>query len=182
MLPTNRRLLESLEKLEKILPADVRVHSALAATRARFFAEQGDWQRAIAEYSRLITDQTPDANVLAKRARAYSATGQWDLARADWRRPIEQQPDLAQTAFDSFRRAERWKEAAEIGLMLVEQKPEDAQAWLSIAPVLVLAGDDADYPAYCRRRRTRRATRRTGGNQSMKAQCPVGPLPRALRE
>lgn len=41
MLPANRRLLESLEKLEKIFPEDVRVPSALAATQARYFADQG---------------------------------------------------------------------------------------------------------------------------------------------
>jgi WD40 repeat protein len=151
MLPANHRLLESLDKLERILPGDVRVHSALAATRARCFAEQGDWERAIAEYSKLISDQTADANVLAKRALAYEATQRWNLARADWRRAIEQQPDLAQATFDRYRRAERWKEAAEFGLLLAERKPEDSLVWLHVAPVVVLAGDDADYPAYCLR-------------------------------
>jgi WD40 repeat protein/tetratricopeptide (TPR) repeat protein len=151
MLPANRRLLESLEKLKKIFPEDVRVAAALAATRARLFAEQGDWQRAIAEYSKLITDQMADANLLAKRAKVYEATQRWDLARADWRRAIEQQPDLAQATFDRYRLAERWSPAAEFGLMLAEQKPEDSLVWLHVAPVLVLAGDDADYPAYCRR-------------------------------
>jgi tetratricopeptide (TPR) repeat protein len=151
MLPANRRLLESLEKLEKIFPEDVRVTAALAVTRARFFAEQGNWQRAIAEYSKLITDQTADANLLAKRAKIYEATQRWDLARADWRRAIEQQPDLAQAVFDNYRQAERWSEAAEFGLMLAEEKPEDSLLWLHVAPVLVLAGDDADYPAYCLR-------------------------------
>jgi tetratricopeptide (TPR) repeat protein len=106
---------------------------------------------AIAEYSKVITRQAADANLLAKRARAYEATQRWDLARADWLRAIEQQPDLAQAAFDSYRLAERWSEAAEFGLMLAEQKPEDSLAWLHVAPVLILAGGDADYPAYCRR-------------------------------
>ncbi|MGH7138932.1 MAG: WD40 repeat domain-containing protein, partial [Pirellulales bacterium] len=126
MLPANRRLIESLEKLGEIFPDDVRVQSALVATRARFFAEQWDWERAITEYSKLITDQTADANLLVKRAMAYEATQRWDLARVDWRRAIEQQPDLAQAAFDRYRQAERWKEAAEFGLMLAEQKPEDS--------------------------------------------------------
>ena len=36
-------------------------------------------------------------------------------------------------------------------MILAEQKPEDSLVWLSIAPVLVMAGDVADYPAYCRR-------------------------------
>ena len=46
-----------------------------------------------------------------------------------------------------FRMAERWSEAAEFGLV-AEQKPEDSVAWLHVAPVLILAGDDAGYPAY----------------------------------
>ena len=134
-----------------MVPDDVRVSSALAATRARLFAERGDWERAIAEYSKLITGRTADANVLPNRAKAYEATQRWDLARADWRRAIERQPDLAQAAFDSFRQAEHWSEAAEFGLMLAGRRPQDSLVWLHVAPVLVLAGDDADYPAYCRR-------------------------------
>jgi tetratricopeptide (TPR) repeat protein len=35
--------------------------------------------------------------------------------------------------------------------MLAEQKPHDSLLWMQIAAVLVLAGDGADYPAYCRR-------------------------------
>jgi tetratricopeptide (TPR) repeat protein len=133
--------------LEKL----VKQHSAAAVCVADLYAADRDWERAIAEYSKLITDQTAGANVLAKRAKAYEAVQRWDLARADWRRAIEQQPGIAQAAFDSFRRAERWSEAAEFGLMLTEQKPQDSLLWMQIAPVLVLAGDDADYPAYCRR-------------------------------
>jgi WD40 repeat protein len=40
MLPADRRLLESLEKLETVFPEDIRVRSALAATQVRYFAEQ----------------------------------------------------------------------------------------------------------------------------------------------
>jgi tetratricopeptide (TPR) repeat protein len=133
--------------LEKL----ARQHSAAAVWVADLYAADRDLERAIAEYSKLITDQTVGANVLAKRAKAYQAVQRWDLAAADWRRAIEQQPGTAQTAFDSYRQVERWKEASEFGLMLVEQKPQDALVWMQIAPVLVLARDDADYPAYCRR-------------------------------
>lgn len=150
-------------------------HPAAAVGVADLYAADQDWQRAIAEYSKLITDQTADANVLAKRAMAYEATQRWDLARADWLRAIEQQPDptsrlsespapdpdwlraieqqqvIAQAAFDSYRLAARWSEAAEFGLMLAEQKPQNSLLWMQTAAVVVLAGDDADYPAYCRR-------------------------------
>ena len=134
----------ALERLAERQPA-------FAASVGDLYAADQDWQRAIAEYSKLITDQTADANVLAKRAKAYEATQRWDLARADWLRAIEQQPGIAQAAFDNYRQAEHWKEAAEFGLMLAEQKPQDSLLWMQIAAVVVLAGDDADYPAYCRR-------------------------------
>jgi tetratricopeptide (TPR) repeat protein len=126
-------------------------HPAFAVSVADVYAADQDWERAIAEYSKLITDQTADARLLAKRAKVYEAAERWDLARADWRRAIERQPDLAQAAFDSYRQAERWKEAAEFAQMLAEQKPQDSLLWMQIAAVVVLAGDDADYPAYCRR-------------------------------
>ena len=141
----------ALERLAKALEKLVKHHPATAVVIADLYAADRDWERAIAEYSKHITGQTADANLLAKRAKAYEATERWDLARTDWLRAIEQQPGIAQAAFDSYRQAERWSEAAEFGLMMAEQKPEDSLAWLHVAPVLILAGDDADYPAYCRR-------------------------------
>jgi hypothetical protein len=54
-------------------------------------------------------------------------------------------------AYDRLVRAERWGEAAELGLALLAQKPDESMAWLRIAPVVVLAGDRANYAAFCRR-------------------------------
>jgi tetratricopeptide (TPR) repeat protein len=48
-------------------------------------------------------------------------------------------------------RAGRWSEASQLGLLRIEQKPEDSEAWLHIAPVLILAGEGAEYSGYCRR-------------------------------
>ncbi len=62
-----------------------RYPEAAAAIGDRYAAEK-DWDRAIAEYSKVITDRTADGNVLVKRAVAYEATGQRDLAAADWQR------------------------------------------------------------------------------------------------
>jgi tetratricopeptide (TPR) repeat protein len=126
-------------------------HPAAAASIADLYAADQDWERAIAGYSKLITDQTADGNALAQRASAYVATERWDLATADWLRVARQQPDLAQSAYDRYIRAERWKDASRLGLVLIEQVPVDSLTWLRIAPVLVLAGDDGDYAAFCRR-------------------------------
>lgn len=121
------------------------LHPAAAAAIGDLHAVQKDWSLAIVEYTKLITAETTDATALAKRAAAYAATEQWDLAQADWMRAILQQPNLAQTAFERLKQAGRWSEAAKFGLMLVEQQPDDSLVWLGIAPVLVLAGDEADY-------------------------------------
>ncbi len=62
-----------------------------------------------------------------------------------------QQPEQTKSAFDEFLEAKRWKEAGEIGLQLVKQKPGDSLVWLSVAPVLVLAEDQAAYSGFCGR-------------------------------
>ena len=105
----------------------------------------------IIEYSKFITDQRADGSLLDKRARAYAAAGQWKQARADWLRAIDQQPALVQPVFNRHKQAERWSEAAEFGQKLIDQKPNDTLVWLGVAPVLVLAGDQVAYSAFCNR-------------------------------
>jgi hypothetical protein len=73
-----------------------------------------------------------------------------DLARADWRRAVALKPELAQSQFDRLRLASRWSEAAEFGLLLIEQKPQDSMLWVQVPPVAVLAEHDTIYPEVCR--------------------------------
>lgn len=79
------------------------------------------------------------------------ASEQWELAKADWLRVIAQQPDQTQRVCDEFKKVSRWKEAAEFGLKLVQQKPEDSLEWLRIAPILILAEDQTAYADFCGR-------------------------------
>jgi hypothetical protein len=79
------------------------------------------------------------------------ATQQWELARADWRRIVAQQPDLLHTAFDQFQKAQRWSEAAEFGLLLIEQAPDNSMLWVYVAPTVVLSDDEAAYEKFCNR-------------------------------
>lgn len=125
-------------------------HPSAAAGIGDLYAADRDWNAAIAEYDKALATRELD-EVLAKRAAAYEATGRWDLAVADWLRVGRQKPDLAQAAYDRFLRAARWSEATQLGLLLIEQNPADATFWMRYAPVVVLAGDDAEYRAYCRR-------------------------------
>jgi WD40 repeat protein/tetratricopeptide (TPR) repeat protein len=117
---------------------------------AEFYLTLKDWDRAIAAYSKLIDNATSDASLLLKRGEAYFATKQFDLARADWRRAVELRPELAQSQFDRLRLASRWSEAAEFGLLLIGQKPEDTLLWVQVPPVAVLSEHDTIYPEVCR--------------------------------
>jgi tetratricopeptide (TPR) repeat protein len=125
-------------------------HPTAAAGIGDLYAADRDWERAIAEYDKALTRGTLD-DVLAKRAAAYEATGRWKLAVADWLQVARRRPDLAQAAYDRLIGAARWSEAMPLGMLRIEQKPADSTFWLRFAPILVLAGDEADYPAYCRR-------------------------------
>jgi thiol-disulfide isomerase/thioredoxin len=115
----------------------------------KLLGTRADWERAIAGYNEQITADTADAQLVSRRAAAYVATEQWEQAKADWLRATRLNPALCKNAFDSFRKAERWSEATEFGKRYVEQKPEDAIRWLSVASVVALAGDDADFRQHC---------------------------------
>lgn len=88
--------------------------------------------------------------LLSKRAAAYGASAQWELALADMKRVVEISPDQIEKAFDSFRMAERWNEAAQFGHKLLEQNPADSLRWILIAPVMAQSSDEADYIAFCK--------------------------------
>ncbi len=59
-----------------------------------------DWPRAVAIYSRGITAQTPDVELLSKRARAYEALKNWEAAAADWSRAASGNPEEAKLLAD----------------------------------------------------------------------------------
>jgi tetratricopeptide (TPR) repeat protein len=121
------------------------------AAGGEFYAATENWEGAISEYSKLINSSTTDASLLLKRGEAYFSMEQFDLARADWRRAVELTPELAQMQFDRLRQAERWSEAAEFGLKLIEPNPEDTLMWLRIAAVLALTDNANAYPEFCSR-------------------------------
>ena len=124
----------------------VRRYPEAAAGIGDLYAAEKDWDRAIVEYSKVITDQAADGNVLVKRATAYEAAGQPDLATADWLRAARRHADLAPelapavfgranslvnagvNAFESSRRADAirdLKQARELLRILNRALPED---------------------------------------------------------
>jgi tetratricopeptide (TPR) repeat protein len=132
----------------------VRRYPEAAAGIGDVYASAHDWDRAISEYSKYITDQTADGSVLAKRAMAYDATARPDLASADWQRAARQYadlaPDLAQavfararsrvvsgaSAFESGRRDEAIRvleQAREILQVVNQTVPEDDRVATQLA-------------------------------------------------
>jgi tetratricopeptide (TPR) repeat protein len=125
------------------------------------YAAKEDWARAIAEYSKVITDQVVDGNILVKRATAYEAAGKPDLAAADWlraaRRYADLTPELAQavlgranslvnagvSAFTSRRRADAirdLKQARDLLRILNQALPEYGRVASDLATSLGYLG------------------------------------------
>src|SRR5579884_12549 len=66
--------------------------------------EDKDWRRAVEIYSRGITAQTTDAELLSKRASAHETLKNWDAAAADWSRAASGNPDGANLLAEFARR------------------------------------------------------------------------------
>jgi len=75
-----------------------------AAAIGDLFAADKEWQRAIEIYSKAITEQTTDVELLSKRARAYEELKNWDAAVADWSRAATGNPDGAKLLAEFARR------------------------------------------------------------------------------
>src|SRR5262249_23555983 len=57
--------------------------------------EEKDWRRALALYSKGMTEKTADGDLLARRARAPEALKNWEAAAADWSRAAARDPNGA---------------------------------------------------------------------------------------
>jgi tetratricopeptide (TPR) repeat protein len=68
-------------------------HPAAAAGVGGLFAENQDWERALAEYNKAITQETRDARLFAARAEAHQKLEHWELAAADWGTADSYAPD-----------------------------------------------------------------------------------------
>ena len=115
----------------------------------RLLETKEDLQREIAALSQQIEADPQDASLLSRRANTYIGLKDWELALSDWRQAVAIQPDLAQQAFAAFKTAEQWLSAAEFGMVVVEQKPEDIMRWLRLSAVLATSKDRQRYGEFC---------------------------------
>jgi len=67
--------------------------------------EDKDWARAVEIYSRGITTETTDVDLLSKRARAYEELKNWEAAAADWSRAATGSPVGARLLAEFAQRA-----------------------------------------------------------------------------
>jgi WD40 repeat protein len=67
----------------------IKHHPAAQSGIGHLYADDQDWVRAIAEYSKAITPQTRDAELFVTRAEAFEKREQWEEAIADWGRVDE---------------------------------------------------------------------------------------------
>jgi serine/threonine protein kinase/tetratricopeptide (TPR) repeat protein len=103
------------------------------------------WQQAIAIDDALVVTGTANSRVFSNRAAAHAALQQFDLASADWRRAVRETPELNRAAYESFRSANRVREAAEFGLLAMNQTPTDVNLWEKLSGIVLLADDEAAW-------------------------------------
>lgn len=106
-----------------------------------------DWRRAVEIYSKVITPETTDPELLGRRARAYEGLKDWNAAAADWVRAAGDKPErmkyLAEFAnrLDNAEQpelaaAERQRARQVLEATLLAD-PQDGPATESIAQVLL---------------------------------------------
>ncbi len=74
--------------------------------------KDNDWTRAVEIYTRGITAETTDVELLSKRARAYEGLQNWEAADDDWSRAATGNPAAARLLGEFARRATAGKQHA----------------------------------------------------------------------
>jgi WD40 repeat protein/tetratricopeptide (TPR) repeat protein len=106
---------------------------------ARAHARHGQWDRAVADYDRLLALFPADSPLHLGRGRAYAGQGDWPAALADYARFLWLAPDLDQWACDSLPyqalaevpvAQQEWDEAADVYVRGLKNCPFEEQAKL----------------------------------------------------
>ncbi|MCA9072311.1 MAG: hypothetical protein KDA84_25465, partial [Planctomycetaceae bacterium] len=140
-LTATLHLAEETEALKKLLVT----HPDAILGLADMHVASKKWNQALTIYNEVIGPQTQNMKLLVSRAKIYAELGAFDKAKADWLEATRIEPQLARQAFDAFTKLERWEDASEFGLKVIEKTPDESELLLHLAPVLYLAGDEAAY-------------------------------------
>jgi tetratricopeptide (TPR) repeat protein len=115
------------------------------------------WARLAAAYDVVGEPERVDklfaahSRIALSLADLFAARQDWDRAVVGWRQLVIEQPDRLQGIYDRLKNAHRWNDAAEFGLLLIQQTPTNSITWLQNSPILALADDQAAYADFCRR-------------------------------
>lgn len=121
---------------------------SLSHALANAYADVHDWDRAIAEYSYLLSRNPDDTSLLAQRGVSYLANKQWDMAKQDWHAAVAKKPELIGAAFNHFKIARQWEQTAEFGYIYFNQRPKDGLLWADMSTILASSGNKAAYEKF----------------------------------
>jgi tetratricopeptide (TPR) repeat protein len=113
------------------------------------YAATEQWEQAIAFFDQQLADDADNAALLVKRGEAHAELEHWDQAQADWRRAAQSSEGLLLESMHRFRLAEKWMQAAKVGMVYINQDRSDRIRWLRVVPSLVLAKDQTGYREFC---------------------------------
>jgi len=136
-------LLGDQQAVDKLL----KQHPAAAAAISDLYVAAEDWERAIAEYRKAITDQPADGALSAKLALSHnnlgvalSRKGQWDEAIACFREAIKVNPKNAVAHINlgfALSRKGQLDEAIPCCRKAIELDPKDGRAHLMLGQALL---------------------------------------------
>ncbi|MEK6249349.1 MAG: hypothetical protein N2C12_14295, partial [Planctomycetales bacterium] len=142
------------------------INSSILALAYHHLGQPGmsyrNWKDARRQIDRFVNAETgfPKghdaliAGILAQEARSLLLDSQSSIAdtRADWLQTVATDPEIsAAERFQILNDFGDWSAASKVGWQIVEQSPGNTEAWLKLAPVLVLGGNEEAYRDFCSR-------------------------------
>ena len=122
---------EAISRLEKLAPGDPKV-SLYRQQLGELYSEFGQWDKAAAEYTKVIELAPKDWSSWNQRAWAYFQQQRWDQAVADYSKAIELNPNVHTTWFHrghAHMALKKWDEVIVDYSELLKRFPGDANAY-----------------------------------------------------
>jgi WD40 repeat protein/serine/threonine protein kinase/tetratricopeptide (TPR) repeat protein len=113
----------------------------------------GQWDRALADYSRAIALNPDDWRPWAERGRIYLQREQWDRAAADFSNVIERKPkdlEVRERRIQACTALAQWDTVIVDCTAILEQKPGDEKAWHDRSGAYIALGQWATAITHCR--------------------------------
>jgi eukaryotic-like serine/threonine-protein kinase len=120
---------------------------AWSANRAHAYAVLGQWDKAIADYTKVIELNPKDAGAWFQRASGCANLKQWDKALADYTKAIELDPKLAGVWYNrgnAYYGLKQWDQALADYTRAIELDPKHAPAHNSLGAILCDVKHDYD--------------------------------------